>query len=184
MIEYHVECILDELGEDIKREGLKETPARVERAWRFMTSGYSQDPADVLKADFSSEGYSQLVGLGPVEFYSTCEHHMLPFFGHVWLGYIPGTSKRVVGVSKLARLVEVFARRLQIQERMTEQIAQAIEQHLQPSGVAVIVKAQHLCMTARGVQKQEPNMVTSVMRGDMLDDTAARAEFLNLMGLR
>lgn len=177
-----VRTILEYIGEDPDREGLQGTPERVVRSWEKLFGGYEQDPMVHLKADFSSDGYDQLITLGPIEFWSTCEHHMLPFYGHVSVGYVPGEEGRVVGVSKLARTVEVYARRLQIQERMTKQIATAIKEAIDPSGVAVVVKAQHLCMVARGVEKRQSQMTTSSMSGVLRDNPAARNEFLQLTG--
>jgi len=173
--------ILFEIGDDPNREGLRDTPSRVVRSWERLYGGYSQDPKDILKVSFESEGYDQVIVLRDVEFWSTCEHHMLPFYGRASIGYLPKKG-RVVGISKLARLVEIYARRLQIQERMTHQIAAAIDTALNPDGVAVLVHAQHLCMVARGVEKQQSEMVTSAMMGVFLNEAAARQEVLRLMG--
>lgn len=176
-----VETILCYIGEDPTREGLRGTPGRVLRSWGKLYGGYKQDPVKILKADFSSEGYDQLILLEPIEYWSTCEHHMLPFFGTVAVGYIPGSEGRVVGISKLARLVEVYARRLQIQERMTKQIAEAVETVIKPLGVAVVVRGKHLCMVARGVEKQQSQMTTSAMRGVFREKQSTRDEFLRLV---
>lgn len=171
-----VRRLLEFIGEDPNREGLADTPARVTRALAEMTSGYRQDPATVLATTFDVECDEMVVVRG-IPFTSLCEHHLLPFVGTVDVGYVP--EGRVVGLSKLARLVEVYARRLQVQERMTIQIADAIEQHLAPKGVAVVVRARHSCMAARGVGK-EAEMVTSRVRGALRDSAAARAEFMAL----
>lgn len=177
-----IRTIIEYIGEDPDREGLKGTPERVLRSWSRLFGGYSQEPGKILRADFSSDGYDQMILLEPIEFWSTCEHHMLPFSGTVAVGYIPGDEGRVVGISKLARLVEVYARRLQIQERMTKEIAEALEQAIRPAGVAVVVRAQHLCMVARGVEKQQSSMTTSAMRGAFRHSQSARDEFLRLTG--
>lgn len=171
--------LLQYIGEDPTRDGLKDTPKRFLKAWRFLTSGYNLSSSDLLSKTFKSD-YDEMVILKDIEFYSMCEHHMLPFFGKVHIAYIPNMkSKKVVGISKLARLVEVYARRLQIQERMTSQIAGAIEKYLEAHGVAVYVEAQHLCMVARGVQKQNSKMLTSDLRGALRNDST-RMEFLLL----
>lgn len=168
--------ILRFLGEDPGRDGLIDTPRRVVRAWREMTSGYADDPAEILSRTFE-ETSDELVILRGVSFYSTCEHHMLPFYGTVSVGYLPG---KVVGISKLARLVHCYARRLQIQERMTRQIAEAIAEHLEARGVGVIVSAHHLCMGCRGVRQASTEMVTSSMLGTLREDRVSRSEFLRL----
>jgi len=166
------------IGEDAARDGLRETPARVVRSWKELYGGYSQSPADVLKCDFEADGYDQMIVCRNVQFYSTCEHHLQPFFGRAHVGYLP--DKRVVGLSKLARLVDIFARRLQIQERLTEQIATALEQQAQPRGVGVVVEAQHFCMVCRGVRKEQSSMITSSLKGCFLE-VAARQEFFALV---
>lgn len=177
-----VRDLLAYIGEDPQREGLLETPKRVVKAWDEMTVGYGQDPALILAKDFDGNGYDEMVLVPNVEFFSTCEHHMLPFFGVAHVGYVP--RKRVVGLSKLARLVDCFARRLQIQEQLTSQIADAIQEHLDPLGVGVVIQAKHLCMCARGVGKQQSSMVTSQMRGVLMKKPAARAEFMSLVALK
>lgn len=171
--------ILQHLGEDPKRDGLRETPDRVIRSWATLYGGYNQNAADVFKV-FENPGYDQMVISGPIEFYSTCEHHMLPFFGTARIAYLPGA--KVVGISKLSRLVDIFARRLQIQERLTNQIAQAIQEHLNPQGVGVVIEAKHFCMMARGVQKQHPEMITSALLGKFLQQEV-RQEFFTLSKL-
>lgn len=169
--------LLEYLGEDPNREGLVDTPGRVLRALAEMTAGMRDDPHEILSTTFD-EGFDEMVVLRNIEFTSLCEHHMLPFSGTVDVGYI--AKGRVVGLSKLARLVECFARRLQVQERMTQQIAEALETELAPAGVGVVVKAHHSCMGCRGVKKPTAEMVTSVLRGYMLVSDAARREFLDL----
>jgi GTP cyclohydrolase I len=165
------------LGEDPGREGLLATPGRVERSWRFLTSGYDMDVEEVVNgALFAAEG-SEMVVVKGIEFYSVCEHHMLPFFGKAHIGYIPG--KRLLGLSKFARVVDVFARRLQVQERMTSQIADALVELLQPQGLAVVTEASHLCMMMRGVEKQGSSTRTSAMRGVFKSDARTRQEFLD-----
>lgn len=167
------------IGEDPSREGLKDTPKRVIKSYTTLFGGYKQDPKDILKTTFAGEGYDQIILLDNIEFYSTCEHHLLPFFGRAHVAYIP--RKRVVGLSKLARLVECYARRAQIQERLTGQIAKALNDALDPNGVAVVLQAQHFCMVARGVQKQNAVMTTSALTGLFKTDTKCRNEFLGLI---
>jgi GTP cyclohydrolase IA len=171
--------VLSYIGEDPLREGLLETPERVLRSYDCLYSGYKKDPAEVFKV-FDLEEYDEMILLKNVEFYSTCEHHMLPFFGKAHIAYIPDGNK-VVGVSKLARLLEIYARRLQIQERLTKQITGAIEKYLQPLGSACIIQAQHFCMTSRGVQKQSSEMVTSSLTGVFKNSQSARLELLTLI---
>lgn len=175
-----VRRILDVIGEDPNREGLLETPARVVRSWHELFAGYAQDPATILARDFDREDYDQMIVCRDIEFHSTCEHHFLPFFGTATIAYIP--NEKIVGLSKLARLVDAFARRLQIQERMTAQIAAALETHLRPRGCAVVIEAKHYCMICRGVRKQESSMVTSALKGDFFTDAKSRAEFYQLVG--
>lgn len=164
-------------GDNPDREGLSETPGRVVAAYNELFAGYRQDPADLFTV-FEPDGYSQMVVLRGVEFCSTCEHHMLPFTGVAHIAYIP--RRHVVGISKLARLVEVYARRLQIQERITEQVTTALMQYLQPLGAACVLEAQHSCMACRGVRKQSSTMITSSLKGDFLE-AEVRAEFLQLI---
>lgn len=176
-----VKLLLGEyLGEDAEREGLLRTPERVIKSWGHLYGGYDQDPAEILSTTFDSGGLDQMVVLRDIEFYSMCEHHMLPFFGRAHVAYIP--NGRVVGVSKIARLVDCYARRLQIQERLAQQIATGLMDALHPQGVAVVIKARHLCMVARGVEKQNSEMVTSVMLGLFREDVKARAEAVRLFG--
>jgi len=171
--------IIEAIGDNPLREGLRETPYRVAKAYERLFGGYEQDPNDVLSAVFEDGACDEMIVLKDIEFYSTCEHHLLPFYGHVDFAYIP--NKKVVGVSKIARLIEVFSRRLQIQERMTAQIADAFENALQPLGVMVVVEATHLCMVARGVEKQHSKMVTSAIRG-VFQEQEPRTEFMSLRG--
>lgn len=172
--------LLQYMGEDPKRDGLKDTPARVLKAWKELTAGYDQDPKQILSRCFE-QPHDEMVVLRGVEFHSTCEHHLLPFYGVAAVGYIPG--QKVVGISKLARVVDCFARRLQIQERLTQQIANAVTDALQPLGVGVVVRAKHSCMGCRGVLKPDSDMVTSVTRGALRHDARARAEFMALVTL-
>ncbi len=174
-----VRQLIDFIGDDSRREGLRDTPRRVIKSYAELFAGYKTDPKVVLGTTFEKGTYDQIVTLKDIEMYSTCEHHMIPFVGSVTIGYIPGD--RVVGLSKLARLVEVFSRRLQIQEQLTEQIAQTLEEVLKPVGCMVIVRAKHFCMCARGVNKQRSEMVTSAIRG-RFKEIEVRSEFLSLIG--
>jgi GTP cyclohydrolase I len=167
------------LGEDLSREGLERTPQRVWKSLAYLTSGYDQDVADVIGEALFEERYDQMVVVRDIEFYSLCEHHMLPFFGRAHIAYVP--DGRVVGLSKLPRIVEVFSRRLQVQERLTTQIAEALEEALQPQGVAVVIEASHLCMMMRGVQSQNYQTLTSAMRSIFQTDARTRSEFLHLV---
>ncbi len=169
---------IEYIGDNPDREGLIDTPKRVIKSWNKLYQGYKECPKDILETTFVEGTCKEMVILKDIEFYSTCEHHMLPFFGKVHIGYIP--NDKVVGVSKLARLTDCFARRLQIQERMTTQIAESIMEILEASGAIVIVEAQHFCMTSRGVQKQNSKMITSAIRGTF-EDVSARNEFLALL---
>lgn len=174
-----VEQMLRRLGENPERDGLKRTPLRVAKAMDFLTSGYNQSLAEVVNgALFEAEG-QEMVIVRDIEFYSQCEHHMLPFFGKAHIGYIP--NDKIIGLSKLARIVDVFARRLQVQERLTSQVADALVDILQPKGVAVVTEASHFCMMMRGVQKQNSFTISSAMRGLFKDDAATRAEFMGLI---
>jgi GTP cyclohydrolase I len=166
-------------GEDPNREGLRKTPERFEKALKFLTSGYHQNLDTVLNGATFSVHYDEMVVVKDIEFFSLCEHHLLPFFGKAHVAYLP--SKKVIGLSKIARLVNMFARRLQIQERMTSQIAEAIQEKLSPEGVGVIIEARHLCMQMRGVEKQHGQAVTSAMLGSFRHDKQTRQEFLSLV---
>jgi GTP cyclohydrolase IA len=181
--EDNVRGMLRFLGEDVGREGLLETPARVVRAWSEHFSGYTQDPAEYLAKTFEEvDGYDQLVLVSDIELFSHCEHHMVPFVGKAHVAYIP--DGRVVGLSKVARVVDVFAKRLQVQEKLTKQISDAIETHLRPQGVAVILQCQHFCMCYRGVKKPGSWTTTSNLHGIFLKDAASRMELFTLMGLK
>lgn len=175
-------ALVEQIGEDPSRGGLRETPERTARAWEHWTSGYDVDPAQVLKCfEDGAESYDELVFQGNITFFSHCEHHLAPFFGVVHIGYIP--TDRVVGLSKLSRLVDIFAHRLQVQERMTRQIADALAEHLRPLGVAVVVSARHLCMESRGIRRVGTRTMTSAVLGALKDRPEARAEFMNLVGV-
>jgi GTP cyclohydrolase I len=171
--------MLQLIGEDPERDGLRHTPERFEKALRFLTSGYHQDPKKLLNGAMFSVCYDQMVLVKDIEVYSLCEHHMIPFFGKCHVAYIP--DKKVVGLSKIPRLVNMFARRLQIQERLTNQIASAIQQEISPLGVGVVVEARHLCMVMRGVEKQNSQTVTSAMLGAFRENVQTREEFLSLI---
>jgi GTP cyclohydrolase I len=171
--------LLAELGEDPAREGLLDTPKRVEKAMRFLTSGYAADVDAVLNNALFSVDYNEMVIVKDIDFYSLCEHHQLPFFGRCHVAYIP--QGRVLGLSKIPRLVEIYARRLQIQERLTNQVAETLREKIRPLGVAVVMEASHLCMSMRGVEKQNSVAVTSAMLGVFRDDARTRMEFLELI---
>ena len=168
--------ILENLGEDPSRQGLVKTPLRAAKAMEFLTSGYHQNIDEILNGAIFDEDYDEMVIVREIEFYSLCEHHILPFWGKCHVGYLP--RNRIIGLSKIPRIVDMFSRRLQVQERLTREIAEALETALEPRGVAVVIEGQHLCMMARGVQKQAPKMATNVMRGAFREDSATRAEFL------
>jgi GTP cyclohydrolase I len=181
--EEHVRALLRLIGDNPDRQGLLDTPARVVRSLEEQFAGYAQDPAEYLDRTFDEvQGYDELVLVSDIEVYSHCEHHMVPFVGKAHVGYIP--NGRVVGLSKLARVVDVFSKRLQVQEKLTVQIAQAIEDSLKPHGVAVVLQCQHFCMCYRGVRKPGSWTTTSRLRGVFLGDSAARMELLTLLGLR
>jgi len=174
--------VLKEIGENPDREGLERTPERVAKAYRYLTSGYRQDASDVLNGALFTEEYDEMVVVKDIDFYSVCEHHVLPFFGKCHVAYMP--SKKIVGLSKIARLVEMYSRRLQVQERLTTQIAQTINEVLQPRGVAVVMEALHMCMLMRGVEKQNSKAVTSAMLGAFRENAETRAEFMELIRSR
>ena len=174
-----VSDFLEQLEEDPKREGLLDTPRRVAEAYEFLTLGYHKDIKDVMNNALFNEKYDEMVLVKNIDFYSLCEHHMLPFYGKVHVAYIP--NGKIIGLSKIPRIVEVFARRLQVQERMTQQIADTLEEYLQPTGVAVVVEAYHMCMMMRGVEKQNSSATTSAVHGDFKEDARTRTEFLDLI---
>jgi len=174
-----VRRMLLSLGEDPTRDGLRRTPARVEAALRWLTSGYRHSVHDVVGSALFEEPHESMILVRDIELYSMCEHHLLPFFGRAHVAYLP--DRRIVGLSKIPRIVEVFARRLQVQERLTDQVADALMEVLNPLGVGVVIEASHLCMMMRGVEKQNSRTVTSALRGSFRDDPATRAEFLRLV---
>jgi GTP cyclohydrolase I len=174
-----IEQLLVELGEDPTRDGLQRTPERVAKAFEDLTVGYRMDPLEVLRGALFEVTYDEMVIVKDIEMFSLCEHHLLPFFGKVHVAYIP--RKKVIGLSKIARVVEIFARRLQIQERLTQQIAQTIQDAIEPAGVGVIIEARHLCMMMRGVEKQHSAAVTSTMLGEFRENLNTREEFLSLV---
>jgi len=175
-----VTSMLERLGEDPQREGLRRTPLRVAKAMDFLTSGYRKSVEDVVRGALFQEDAREMVVVKDIEFYSLCEHHMLPFFGHAHVGYLP--DGRIIGLSKVARVVDVFARRLQVQERLTTQIADALMDALGAHGVAVVLEASHTCMMMRGVQKQRSSTITSAMRGGFESSSRTRAEFMGFIG--
>ena len=175
----HYHSIIESLGEDVNREGLLKTPQRIAKAMQFMTQGYHQDAVSILNGARFKEEISEMVIVKHIELFSMCEHHMLPFFGKAHIAYIP--NGYITGLSKLARVVDVFARRLQVQERLTTQILQAIKESLNPMGVAVVIEAKHLCMMMRGVQKQNSVTTTSAFDGEFLNNHVTRNEFLKLI---
>ncbi|MBN1258568.1 GTP cyclohydrolase I FolE [Candidatus Peregrinibacteria bacterium] len=170
--------LIAEIGEDPKREGLLNTPERVVRSFAKLYGGYGQDPKKLIKV-FTNEGCDEMIIAKDIDFFSTCEHHILPFFGRAYIGYLP--NDKIIGLSKLPRMVEIFARRLQNQERLTKQIADTLNELLQPKGVGVVLRAQHLCMKARGVEKQNSEIITSAFTGLFKSNLNTRSEFLNLI---
>ncbi len=181
-LEKHVRALLRAIDPDPEREGLARTPERVARALAFLTKGHEEDPRRVINGALFREEYSEMIVVKDIDFYSLCEHHVLPFFGKAHVAYLP--NGRIVGISKLARLVEVYARRLQVQERMTSQIAGTIAEQLDPLGVGVVLEAEHLCMRMRGVEKQNSVVVTSAMLGVFREHQTTREEFMTLIGRR
>jgi len=178
-IKTNYEDILHLLGEDKSREGLLKTPERAAKAMKFLTEGYEQDPKQILQGAMFEETYNEMVIVKDIELYSLCEHHILPFFGKAHIAYIP--NGHIVGLSKIPRIVDVFARRLQVQERLTDEIKDCIQDTLNARGVAVVIEAQHLCMQMRGVQKQHSSTTTSAFSGIFMSDEKTRAEFMNLI---
>lgn len=181
-IQSAVKTILSEIGEDPQREGLLKTPERVAKAYEFLTKGYNQDIHQIMTKAVFTEKYDEMVIVKDIDFFSLCEHHMLPFYGKAHVAYIP--NGKIIGLSKIPRIVEVFARRLQVQERLTQQIAETINEYLSPDGVGVVIEGRHLCMMMRGVEKQNSVATTSAMLGSFKEDERTRAEFLNLIRLR
>jgi len=175
----HMREILSSLGEDPEREGLSKTPERVAKAYQYLLQGYDQCPKEILRSALFSEDYCEMILVKDIEIFSLCEHHMLPFFGKAHVAYIP--DGRIVGLSKIPRVVDVFARRLQVQERLTLQIRDSIQEILEPQGVAVVIEATHLCMVMRGVQKQNSMTTTSAMSGQFMDSSETRTEFMRLI---
>ncbi len=171
--------LLIELGEDPEREGLKKTPMRVAKAYQYLTKGYREDIDKVLNGAVFNEKYNEMVVVKNIDFFSLCEHHLLPFYGKVHIAYIP--NGKIVGLSKIPRIVEVFSRRLQVQERLTQQIADTLNEYLNPKGVAVVIEARHLCMIMRGVEKQNSVATTSAMHGIFVEDAKTRDEFMHLI---
>ncbi|MDD2197067.1 MAG: GTP cyclohydrolase I FolE [Bacteroidales bacterium] len=174
--------ILELIGEDVDREGLKDTPMRVAKAIQFLTHGYNLDPREILSSAKFKEDYRQMVIVKDIELYSMCEHHMIPFYGKAHVAYIP--NEQITGLSKIARVVDAFARRLQVQERLTMQIRDCIQETLNPMGVAVVIEAAHMCMQMRGIQKQNSVTTTSAFTGVFLSQTKTREEFIHLIGLK
>ena len=175
----NIKSVLSEIGENPDREGLLKTPERVSKSMDFLTNGYKQNPAEILKSAMFAEEYSQMVLVKDIEIYSLCEHHILPFFGKAHIAYIP--NGHIVGLSKIPKIADIFARRLQVQERLTDQIKDCLQDVLSPKGVAVVIEAQHLCMQMRGVQKQHSSTTTSAFSGIFLKDEKTRSEFMNLI---
>lgn len=180
-LQHHYSEVLSLLGENTEREGLLKTPLRVAKAMQFLTKGYNEDPEAILRSAMFEEDYQQMVIVKDIDFFSMCEHHMLPFFGKAHVGYIP--NRHITGLSKLPRVVDVFARRLQVQERLTTQIKECIQKTLDPLGVIVVIEAQHMCMQMRGVEKQNSLTTTSDFTG-AFEESTTREEFLNLIGRR
>jgi GTP cyclohydrolase I len=174
-----IRSLLQELGEDPDRPGLRRTPARVAESLRFLTDGYRRDVEEVLNGAIFEEPYDEMVIVKEIDFYSLCEHHLLPFYGRAHIAYLP--AGRIIGLSKLPRILDVFARRLQVQERLTQQVAECIDRSIRPQGVGVVIEAFHLCMAMRGVEKQNAYATTSTMLGVFRDDRATRNEFMNLL---
>ena len=175
----NIKSVLTEIGEDPQREGLIKTPERVAKSMSFLTNGYKENPSEILTSAMFAESYSQMVLVKDIELYSLCEHHMLPFFGKTHIAYIP--DGHIVGLSKIPRIVDVFSRRLQVQERLTDEIKDCLQGTLNPKGVAVVIEAQHLCMQMRGVQKQHSSTTTSAFSGLFMSDEKTRSEFMKLI---
>jgi len=178
-IEELAKKMIEAIGEDTQREGLKETPKRIAKSYQTLFGGYKMDPKDLL-TQFDGEDYDEMIICKDIDFHSTCEHHMLPFFGKAHIGYIP--NKKIIGISKLPRLIEIFSRRMQNQERLTMQIANTLKELLNPKGVGIVIEAKHLCMLSRGVEKQNATMTTSSFKGLFKENSKTRSEFLKLIG--
>ena len=178
----HIRDIIKSIGEDPDRQGLRKTPERFAQAFEYLTQGYHQDPKELINGAIFEADYDEMVLLRDIDFYSLCEHHLMPFFGKVHVAYLP--KGHIIGLSKIPRIVDLFARRLQVQERMTAQIAECLQEHLNPMGVAVVVEAFHLCMAMRGVEKQSCRCVTSTMLGAFRSKQKTRNEFMNLITAR
>lgn len=182
IVEKNVKTLLEEMGEDPNREGLIRTPHRVAKAYEFLTQGYTKDIQKIVNGAIFEEKYDEMVIVKDIDFYSMCEHHLLPFYGKVHIAYVP--NGKIIGLSKLPRIVDVFARRLQIQERLTQEIADTLDEILQPKGVAVVAEGYHMCMMMRGVEKQNSITTTSAVHGLFQEDARTRTEFLNLINMK
>lgn len=182
IVEKNVKTLLEEIGEDPNREGLLRTPHRVAKAYEFLTQGYTKDIQKIVNGAIFEEKYDEMVIVKDIDFYSMCEHHLLPFYGKVHIAYVP--NGKIIGLSKLPRIVDVFARRLQIQERLTQEIADTLDEILQPKGVAVVAEGYHMCMMMRGVEKQNSITTTSAVHGLFQEDARTRTEFLNLINMK
>jgi len=182
IVEKNVKTLLEEMGEDPNREGLLRTPHRVAKAYEFLTQGYTKDIQKIVNGAIFEEKYDEMVIVKDIDFYSMCEHHLLPFYGKVHIAYVP--DGKIIGLSKLPRIVDVFARRLQIQERLTQEIADTLDEILQPKGVAVVAEGYHMCMMMRGVEKQNSITTTSAVHGLFQEDARTRTEFLNLINMK
>lgn len=181
-LKHHYENLISEIGEDASRDGLLKTPERAAKAMQFLTKGYHENPEEILRSAMFREDYSEMVVVKDIELYSLCEHHLLPFFGKAHIAYIP--QGHIVGLSKIPRIVDAFARRLQVQERLTMEIRDCIQEVLRPSGVAVVIEARHLCMQMRGVEKQNSSTTTSAFVGEFLTNQTTRREFLSLISAK
>lgn len=182
LLKHHYENLISEIGEDASRDGLLKTPERAAKAMQFLTKGYHENPEEILRSAMFREDYSEMVVVKDIELYSLCEHHLLPFFGKAHIAYIP--QGHIVGLSKIPRIVDAFARRLQVQERLTMEIRDCIQEVLRPSGVAVVIEARHLCMQMRGVEKQNSSTTTSAFVGEFLTNQTTRREFLSLISAK
>tara|TARA_Y100000589_G_C27013101_1_gene571656 strand:+ start:119 stop:676 length:558 start_codon:yes stop_codon:yes gene_type:complete len=182
MIKDLTKKLLDSIGEDKTRDGLKRTPERVEKSWKFLTKGYNQNIDSIVNGALFEEKYDEMVCIKKIEYFSLCEHHLLPFFGKAHVAYIP--NGRIIGLSKIPRIVEMYSRRLQVQERLTQQIASTLNEILSPKGVAVILEGRHMCMQMRGVENKHSSTTTSSMLGIFREDSRTRKEFLNIVSMR